>query len=164
MPGKNFWIAFGIGVAVVVILVAGTLYVQRGAHIELKGQVLKVRTAAMDDVSSVAVVDFRFTNPADYPFTVRKVDVSIVDRDGNRYEGFAVSEADANRLFEYYKGLGQKYNDPLRVRESIKARASDDRMVVVRFEVPERILEGRRRLTVRVEDVDGPVSELVEQK
>lgn len=163
MPGKNFWIAFGIGVVVVIVLVAGTLYVQRGAHVELKGQVLKVRTAAMDDISSVAVVDFRYTNPADYPFIVRKVEVSIIDADGNRYEGFAISEADANRLFEYYKGLGQRYNEPLRVRERINARATDDRMIVVRFETPERILESRKQLTVRVEDVDGPVSELVEK-
>lgn len=164
MPGKNFWIAFGAGVVVVIIMVAGTLWVQRGAHIRLNGQVMKVRTAAMDDYNSVAVVDFRYTNPADYPFIVRKVDVSIIDADGHRYEGFPVAESDVNRLFELFKGLGQKYNDPMRMRERIDAHVTDDRMVVARFEVPERILQGRRQLTVRVEDVDGPVAELVEKK
>ena len=164
MPGKNFWIAFGVGVVVVAIMVAGTMWMQWGAHVELKGQVLKVRTAAMDDYNSVAVVDFRYTNPADFPFIVRKAEVSIVDANGNRYEGFPVAESDANRIFEYHKGLGQKYNDPLRERERINAKATEDRMVVARFEVPQRILDGRKQLTVRVEDVDGPVSELVEKK
>lgn len=164
MPGKSFWIAFGIGAVVVAILVYGTFYVQRGAHVELKGQVMKVRTAPMDDYTSVAVVDFRFTNPADYPFIVRKAELSIIGPDGNRYEGFPVAESDANRLFEFYPGLGQKYNEPIREREKINARATDDRMIVARFEAPQRILDGRKQLTVRVEDVDGPVSELVEKK
>jgi hypothetical protein len=161
LPGKGFWIAFGIGVAAVAVIVAGTLYMQRGAHIELTGSVLKVRTAAMDEYSSVAVVDFRFTNPADYAFVVRKVEVSILGADGNTYPGFPVSETDVNRLFEYYKTLGQKFNDSLMAREKIKPRSTEDRMIVVRFEAPERIIESRKQLTVRIEDVDGPVSELV---
>jgi hypothetical protein len=109
------------------------------------------------------VVDFRFTNPADYPFIVRKTEVSIIDADGHRYEGFPVAESDVARLFEYHKALGQKYNGPLRERERVNAKTTDDRMVVARFEVPQRILDGRKQLTVRVEDVDGPVSELVER-
>lgn len=163
MPTRRLLIAFGIGVAAVAIAVVAVLYMQRGAHIELKGSIKKVRTAAMDDYSSVAVVDFRFVNPANYPFVVRSVEVSMVGADGNTYQGSPVSEVDAKRLFEYYKALGQKYNESLLMRDKIPAGASQDRMIAARFEVPEKLLEGRKNLTIRIEDVDGPSSELVEK-
>lgn len=163
MPSKRLLIAFGVGVVAVVIAVAAVLYMQRGAHIELKGSILKVRTAAMDEYSSVAVVDFRFVNPANYPFVVRKVDVSIVAADGRTYEGSPVSEVDARRLFQYYKLLGQKYNDSLLMRDKVAPRTSEDRMIAARFEIPESLLAARKNLIIRIEDVDGPVSELAEK-
>jgi hypothetical protein len=163
MPGKGLWIAFGIGVAAVAVIVVSVLYVQRGAHIELRGSILKVRTAAMDDSSSVAVVDFRFANPANYAFVVRSVNVSLVGADGNTYEGTTISEVDAKRLFEYYKLLGQKFNDSLLARDKIGPRQTADRMVVARFEMPESLVQSRRNLKIRIEDVDGPVSEISEK-
>ncbi len=163
MPSKGFLIAFGAGLAVVVVAIGAVLFMQRGAHIELKGSILKVRTAAMDDSSSVAVVDFRFANPASYPFVVRSVDVSIIGADGNVYQGKPVSEVDAQRLFQFYKLLGQKYNDSLLMRDKIGARRTEDRMIAARFEIPERLLSARKNLKIRIEDVDGPVSELAER-
>ena len=68
MPSRGVLIGFGIGVVAIAIAVSAVFYMQRGAHIELKGAVLKVRTAAMDENSSVAVVDFRFANPEVYGF------------------------------------------------------------------------------------------------
>lgn len=164
MPGKNFWKAFGIGIALVLIAVAAIFYMQRGAHIELKGSIFKVRTAGMDERAAVVVIDFRFVNPADYPFVVRTVEVSMVGPDGQTYNGAVVAEVDARRLFEYIKPLGQKYNDSLLIHDRIKPRSTEDRMIAARFEVPEGILQARKQLKVRIEDVDGPVSELVEKK
>jgi hypothetical protein len=157
-------VALGGGLFVVICAVAGVFYIQRGAHIELKGSVLKVRTQAMDESSSVAVVDFRFVNPANYPFVVAEVNVSIEDNNGKTIEGTAVSELDARRLFEYYPALGQKYNDSLLMKDKIPGRASMDRMIVARFEIPEATLESRKGLKVKITDVDGPEAELVETK
>src|SRR5215471_6358041 len=124
------------GIVAVGCVIGAVLYIQRGAHIDLKGSVLKVRTQAMDENSSVAVVDFRFVNPSNYPFVVQEVNVSIEDSKGKKVEGQQVSELDAKRLFEYYPALGQKFNDSLVMRDKIPARASWDRMIVSRFEVP----------------------------
>jgi hypothetical protein len=157
-------VALGGGLIAVVCMVGFVFYVQRGAHIELKGAVLKVRTQPMDENSSVAVVDFRFVNPSNYPFVVQEVDVSIVDKDGRTVEGMQVSELDARRLFEYYPALGQKFNDSLIMRDKIPGRASMDRMIVSRFEAPESTLEGRRYLKVKIVDVDGPEAELRETR
>jgi hypothetical protein len=157
-------VALGGGLIAVVCMVGFVFYVQRGAHIELKGSVLKVRTQVMDESSSVAVVDFRFVNPSNYPFVVQEVDVSIVDKDGKTIDGMQVSELDARRLFEYYPALGQKFNDSLVMRDKIPGRASMDRMIVSRFEAPESTLESRRYLKVRIVDVDGPEAELRETR
>jgi len=160
---KQFLLTFIIGLAVVLIAVGVILFLQRGSHIELKGAVLKVRTMGMDDNSSLAVVDFRFVNSADYPFVVRTVDVSATGADGQNYTSTPVSEVDAKRIFEYYPILGQKFNTSLITRDKIPGRKSEDRMIVARFEMPVTKLDARKNLKIGIEDVDGPVSELVEK-
>jgi len=152
------------GLVVVAAGIGGVLYMQRGAHVELKGGVLKVRTQAMDEKSTVAVIDFRFANPSNYPFVVKEVTVSIVDKDGKTLEGQPVSELDARRLFQYFPQLGQKYNESLVMRDKIMGRQSMDRVIATRFEETEATLEGRKKLTVRIVDVDGPVAELQESR
>ncbi|HTQ56615.1 MAG TPA: hypothetical protein VMI94_19245 [Bryobacteraceae bacterium] len=160
---QRFLLTFGIGLVAIAAAVAGILYMQRGAHVELKGSILKVRTMGQEDNSSLAVVDFRFVNPSDYPFVVRTVDVSVTGADGQNHEGTPVSEVDAKRIFEYYPVLGQKFNPSLLTRDRIPGRQSLDRMIVARFEMPVAQLDARKNLKVRIEDVDGPVSELVEK-
>jgi hypothetical protein len=160
---KQFLLVFAIALVIVLVAVGGIVYLQRGAHVELKGSILKVRTMGMDDNSSLAVVDFRFINPSDYPFVVRTVDVTATGPDGAVYTSTPVPEVDAKRIFEYYPILGQKYNASLIIRDRIPGRKSEDRMIVARFEIPVTKLDARTNLKVRIEDVDGPVSELVEK-
>jgi hypothetical protein len=160
---RQFLMTFGIGLVVILIAVGFILFLQRGAHVELKGAILKVRTMGMEDNSSLAVVDFRFVNPSDYPFVVRTVDVTATGADGQNYTSTPVPEVDAKRIFEYYPILGQKFNTSLLTRDKIPGRHSEDRMIVARFEIPVAQLDARKNLKIRIEDVDGPVSELVEK-
>ena len=160
---RQFLVTFGVGLVVVLIAVGVIMYIQRGAHVELKGAILKVRTLALSDNSSLAVVDFRFANPSNYPFVVRSVDVSAVGPSGQNLTSMPVSEVDAKRIFEYYPVLGQKFNSSLLPRDKIGAQHQEDRMIVARFEVPVEQLDKRKNLTIRIEDVDGPVSELAER-
>ncbi|MFN0170252.1 MAG: hypothetical protein ACKV22_27860 [Bryobacteraceae bacterium] len=150
------------GMAVAGLGIGAILWIQRGAHIELKGSVLKARTIGLEPQSSIAVLDFRFTNPSDYPFVVRGVEV-LVDDGKQQVAGESVAEVDARRLFEYYPALGQKYNDSLIARVKIPPRTTMDRMICVRFPVPEGQLTARKRFIIKVEDVDGPVAEILEQ-
>jgi hypothetical protein len=160
---KNFLTAFVIGIAVIAVAVTGVLYMQRGARVGLTGNILKVRTAPLDENSSVAVIDFRFHNPANDPFVVRTVSVVLEENDGKQFQGATVSESDAKRLFEGLPLLGQKFNDTLVTREKIAPGASADRMVAVRFEAPEARLDKRKRFLLRIEDVDGAVTEFSER-
>lgn len=161
MP-RTFWTFLAIGVALAAGLVGFVLFFNRGAHLELKGSIQKVRTLAADENSSIAVADFRFVNGASYPFVVRDVTVSIEDKNGKKIDGAVVSESDARRLFEYYPILGQKFNETLMSRQRIAARQSMDKMVAARFEIPEPQLQARKKLIIRVEDVDGAVSEITQ--
>ena len=160
---KNFLTAFLVGLAVVAIAVTAILVMNRGARIGLTGKIMKVRTAPLDENSSVAVLDFRITNPASVAFVVRTVTVVLDDPDGQEYQGATVSEIDAKRLFEGLPLLGQKFNETLLMRDKIPSGATQDRMVAARFEAPESRLDGRKRFLLRIEDVDGPVTELSEK-
>jgi hypothetical protein len=160
---KQFMLTFGIGLLLIVFAVAVGFVLTRGSHLELKGAILKVRTMGIDDNSSLAVVDFRFANNSDVPFVVRTVDVSATGAGGASYTSSAVPEVDAKKIFEYYPILGQKYNASLIARDKIPGRTQQDRMIVARFEIPVATLDARTNLKIRIEDVDGPVSELVEK-
>jgi len=160
---KNLLAPMAIGVGLIAILVTGVLYKQRGARVGLTGSFLKVRTAPLDDNGSVAVVDFRVTNPGKVRFVVRNIKLVLDDPDGNKYDGMTVAEMDARRLFEAIPLLGQKFNDTLVSTETIAAGASVDRMLAARFDAPEARLLGRRRFILRIEDVDGPVTEIPEK-
>lgn len=153
-----------IGVAVVALMVAAAFWLQRGAHLRLEGSIGKVRTLALPDSSTVLVIDFRVRNVADYPFVVRRVEVFLETAAGRTLEGFVISEPDAVRLFQYYPVLGQKYNPTLVARTRIGPRESLDRMIAARVEAPEEVVLERKGLRLRVEDVDGAVSELRETR
>jgi hypothetical protein len=73
-----------------------------------------------------------------------------------------VSEVDAARLFEYFPLLGQKYNDSLIARTRLEPHRTLDRMIAAKFEIPEAQLQARKGLRIRIEDVDGAVSEIAE--
>jgi len=160
---KNFLTAFLVGVGLVAIGVTVLLYSNRGARVGLTGGILKVRTAPLDENSSVAVLDFRAQNPGNAPFVVRTVTVLMEDPDGKQYEGATISESDARRLFEGLPLLGQKYNETLIMGNKIPHGATEDRMVAARFDAPETRLDARKRLILRIEDVDGPVTEFSEK-
>ena len=160
---KNFLVAFGIGLAIIALAVGGIFFMQRGDRMQLPGKILKVRTAALDDDSSVAVIDFRITNPSDILFEVRTVTVEMEDNQGKSYMGQSISEMDAKRLFEGLPVLGTKFNTSLLMKDRLGSHGSADRMIAARFQAPVALLDGRKRFVVRIEEVDGKSFEYAER-
>jgi hypothetical protein len=157
-----------IGLGLVLAAAGGIFLANRGAQIRLSGSIQKVRVQAMDERSCMVIVDFRIVNPADYPFVVRDARIVLEDGQENRTAGMTVAAIDAQRVLEYYSrinpGLGRQYNETLVARTRIEPRQTMDRMISARFEMPTAAAEARRRLIVRIEDVDGAVTELEEQR
>jgi hypothetical protein len=152
-----------IGLVVVAIVVAWIVHAQRGARVELVGSIGKVRTLALDERSSAAIIDFRVRNPSDYLFVVRQVEVTTLDSAGQPLAGMVIAQADAAKLFEYFPRVGQRYNEGLLIRTKVKPGQSMDRMIAARFEVSEKVLQARRNLVIRIEELDGPVAEFSER-
>jgi len=160
---SNFPAAFGIGLVVIAVAVGGVLYMQRGSKVDLPGKILKVRTAPLDENSSVVVIDFRTANPSDYVLQARGVTVELEDPAGRSYLGSSIGEVDAQRLFEGVPVLGTKFNPTLLLRDRIAAHSSVDRMIAARFQAPVSLLDGRKRFIVRVEEIDGKTFEYSER-
>ena len=160
---SSFAIAFAIGLGVVGLVVCGILYVNAGAHLDLPGKFLKVRTVSTGDANSVAVVDFRITNPSDYPFVVRTVSLLLENNAGDQTPGMVSSEVDAKRFFDGTPSLGEKFEPTLITMEKVPPRTTEDRMVLAQFNAPESVLQSRKRFVVRVEEIDGKVFDISEK-
>ena len=156
---KQLLIFVGIGVVVIAVAIFTVFSTTKGSHLELKGQILKVRTGALDDQSSAAVLDFRLENPSDVPFVVRDVNVTVEKQDGSSVEGSIVSKSDIKQLLQYNRFLGQSYNDVLTIRDKIVPHSTLDRMVAVHFEVPVSQLEGGKAIHLQIQDMDGALFE-----
>jgi hypothetical protein len=87
---------------------------------------------------------------------VHNVSVTI-DRPEGSIDGLSVSAKDLDGAFGSYPDLGDKYDPVLKERDTIPAHRELDRMVAARFDLPVEKVEERRHLTLRVEDVTGPV-------
>jgi hypothetical protein len=157
---KKPLLVFGSAVAIVLAIIAGFFWSQRGERHELRGEILKVRTAPLDENHSVAVIDFRFQNVANYEYNVKEVTVIIQDKAGMNIEGMTIPDLDATHLFQAIPLLGEKYNPSLIVRNRIPSHATEDRMIAASFPIPEDQLDMRRGITVRVEEANGVISEI----
>lgn len=156
---KQILIFAGIGLVAIAIAVVVILAGNKGAHLQLEGKILKVRTGALGDGNSIAVMDFRVNNPSDVPFVVREVDITLEKPNGEMTEGVTVSKSDLKQLFQYNRFLGDQYNDGLGLQDKIAPHSTVDRMVAAHFEVGEQDLEKAKAVHVSIQDVDGPLWE-----
>jgi len=156
---KQFLIFFGVGVLVIAVSVFAIMYSHRGAHLELKGEILKIRTGELSDRDSIAVLDFRVTNISDVPFVVRQVEVTLDKADGSTAESAIISKMDLHQLFQYNRFLGDQYNDSLSIKDTVAPHQTVDRMVAARFDIPNKDLESAKTIHLSIQDLDGPLFE-----
>src|SRR5580693_406584 len=102
---KQVLIFFGIGVVALAIAVVVILNGNKGAHLQLEGKILKVRTGSLGEGNSIAAMDFRVENPSDRPFVVRNVEISLEKANGEMLDGVTVSKADLKQMFQYNRFL-----------------------------------------------------------
>ena len=156
---KRLLIFFGIGVVAIAIALVVILNANKGSHLQLQGEIIKVRTGVLGEGNSIAVMDFRVTNPSDLPFTVRDVEITLEEPTGDMMDGITVSKADLKQLFQYNRFLGDQYNDGLGLRDTIAAHATVDRMVAAHFEMSDADLEKAKAIHLSIQDANGPLWE-----
>jgi hypothetical protein len=160
MPNRTLLICAGIGLLVIGAMISGGLFVTRGTRLELNGGIRKTRVAALSPTRSVVVLDFRATNPSDYPFIVKTVEVEITLASGKKEIGQFVPEVDAKTLFPALPALGDKLAVSIGTGEKIASKQTVERMAAASFSLPESDLIARKGIVLRLRDVDGPLSEL----
>jgi len=156
---KQFAIFFGIGVVVIAIAVVLILSSTKGSHLVINGKILKVRTGALSENDSIAVMDLRMENPSNLTFVVRQVEVTLEEKDGTMADGLVVAKGDLKQLFQFNRFLGDQYNDSLTIKDQIAPHATVDRMLAARFEVKKEDLEAAKAIHVSIQDMDGPLFE-----
>ncbi len=152
------------GLVAVGAMVIGFLSLTKDAVIQVTGDIQKVRIGALDERGSIAILDFRVTNPAGYPYVVRSAELFLENKAGERKTGRAIADMDVKRVLQAFPILGPKYNDTIRTKEKFPPKTTVDKMIASRFEMSEAELNARTRFIVRIEDVDGAVNELVEKR
>lgn len=134
----------------------------RPSQVRLEARILKVRTISTDDKASVVVAEVRMKNPSGYPFMLRAAHVKCVTAEGKEIDGENVSEMDLDRLLNYFKTVGPRYNPTFKLRDRIPAGAEIDRTVAASLPIAVSELNQRRNLIIQLEETDGvtvPVSE-----
>ena len=145
--------------AVIAIAVVLILSSTKGSHLVINGKILKVRTGALSDNDSIAVMDLRMENPSNLAFVVRQVEVTLEENDGTMADGLVVAKGDLKQLFQFNRFLGDQYNDSLTIKDQIAPHATVDRMLAARFEVKKQDLEAAKAIHVSIQDMDGPLFE-----
>ena len=142
------------------LLVAALYWIARGKTARVEGSITEVRTLGMDRNSSVAVVDFEFTNHSEALVMIGDRDLLVIDQNDSVHESYTLKTSDLRQLFRYFPALGQIKHEPVVHRTKIPSGESLRGMVAARFEIPKHELDLRREIIFRVTDVDGAVSEL----
>jgi hypothetical protein len=153
---------FLVGLGLVGAAIFGVLYSNRGSHVELKGSILKVRSYP-DGEGAIVFADFRVTNSAAIPFVVNSVQMSMETLDGEVAMATTLSKSDVAKIAKTYKLIGPQYNDVLSIQDKLPPVETTDRMAAGRFSFPPKFLQQRKTLRLKIEEVDGVVSEIVEK-
>src|SRR5690349_18095866 len=105
---KNFWMFLGVGLVLVAVGLGFVFLGTEKNHLELTGQILKVRVLSLDPQTSFLVADFRVKNPSSVDFVVKDVRLTLDPTSGDPVQGSMASKADVDTIFQYQKLIGPK--------------------------------------------------------
>jgi len=157
---KPFGIAFGAAILVIVVLVWVGFANTKGNHLAPTGSIGKVRVQPLDDTMAMLVLDFNLNDDSDRPMVVRRIEADVELPNGQTVSGTPFAAADVRKVFENYPLLGDQYNPPLKERDQVPSHGRIDRMVGIGIKAPPAEVEKWKHITLRVEDVTGPVAEI----
>jgi hypothetical protein len=147
------------------VLVAGAIYFYNaGATPTLAGEITEVRTLAMDEASSVAVVNFRGTNTSNRIVFIHQREVTITGEDGATRIGLPVQVVDIQGLFNYFPILGGMKDAPLLPRTEVEPGEELRGLVAARFDLPKHELDARKSLVLKFYNDQGRYTELSETR
>jgi hypothetical protein len=126
----------------------------RGSHLDLKGEILKVRTIADGD-GTIVFADFRVTNAASIPFVVSSVKMTMEIPVDEVTPAVIVSKSDVEKDIKYIKVLGPKHNDVLSIKDELPPVETVERVAAGRFPFPAKSFQQGKNLKLRIQEGNG---------
>lgn len=157
---KGFAVGFAITVVVIALVVWRLFDATKGNHLAPVTKVGKLRIQKVDQNESIAIFDFSLDNDSDRNLVVRTVNAYLNSPDGSVTDGSIVAARDLENIFRNYPQLGEQYNPPFKAWDEVKPHERIDRMIGVRFDVPDEKLARRKDLDLRLEDLTGVTVDL----
>jgi hypothetical protein len=157
---KAFGIGFAAAALVIIVLIWTGFVKTKGNHIAPTGWISNVRVQALTPDETLMAIDFGLINDADVPMVAGKIDPWITTRGGQDIHGTLFAGDDMAKTFAYYPALGPLIHPPLLLRGTIDGHKTVNLMVGVEFDVPANVVENRKGVTLRIEDVTGAFVEL----
>jgi len=160
LPPLTKYVLVGLALA---LLIGGIGFLlNTPSQVRLDGKILKVRTVPADEAASIAVVDFRVTNPSGALFQLKRLTVVVTTAAGDEVEGLPVAQIDLDRVLDYHKVFGPRYTEMLKERDRIRPKEQVDRTAAGSLSISEKDLQDRKNLVLRLQDADGAVIEIPE--
>lgn len=161
MPSTRLLGFFALALAAAGLVAGLALWSNWDKHLEVRGRIVKARTAAPGEADSLVVLDLKLENPSELPFQVDEAQLILTPAAGEPIEGIIVAGADIQRVFEAYPALGIRANDPLLMREIIGPRKVAERMMAFQFPgTPEEKWKSRKSLVLKIRERQGSVHEI----
>jgi hypothetical protein len=157
---KIFAIGFGAAALVIAILVWGGFAGTKGNHLAPSGWISGVRVQSMAPELTLMVVDFGLLNDSDQQMVAGGIDPWITTPAGKDIHGTLFSGSDLKQAFSFYTTLGPQIHPPLLLRGTIDGHKTVNLMVGFEFELPADVIESRKKVTLRIEDITGPFVEM----
>jgi len=154
------FIGFSAAAFVILLLVWFGFIQTKGNHLAPTGWISNVRTQPLADDLTLMVIDFGLLNDSDQQMVAGTIDPWITTHGGNDIHGSLYAAADMEKTFAFYPKLGPRMNQSLLLRGTIDGHQTVNRMVAVEFDVPLRVVDSRRSVTLRIADITGPEVEL----
>jgi hypothetical protein len=129
----------------------------KGNHLAPITKVGKVRVQKVDEEESIVFLDFSVNNDSDRKLVVRTVEAHLDSPDGSSTDGNVVAARDLDNIFKNYPALGDQYNPPFKAWDEVKPHERIDRMIGIRFDVPDAKIANRKDFDLRLEDISGIV-------
>ncbi len=152
---KTFGKILGVGLAVVIVIIAFVFFAKRDDHLAPTGTVLKERTIDLNETTSLLLLDIRMVNDSNVSMSLSNIAMSVDLKDGGTVDGHVLGKSDLMGTFGYFPLLGEKFNEALAVRDEIPPHSKVDRMISASFEVPLAQMDARKKVTLLVEDASG---------
>ena len=157
---KGFAVGFAITFVVIAVVIWRIADATKGNHLAPITKVGKVRVQKVDDNESIVVLDFSVNNDSDRKLVVRTVESHLDSPDGSTVDGSVISAHDLDIVLKNYPELGGQYNPAFKAWDEVKPHERIDRMIGVRYDVPDEKIARRKDIDLRLEDISGIVVDL----